>query len=52
MLGTLLVVQWLRLCTLNVGGLGSVLGQGTRSYMLQLKITQAATKIQDPVWLN
>ena len=28
-----LVVQWLRLCALNAGGLG----QGTRDYMLQLR---------------
>ena len=28
-----LVVQWLRLCAFNAGGLG----QGTRAYMLQLR---------------
>ena len=28
--GTSLVVQWLRLCLLNAGGPGSILGQGTR----------------------
>ena len=32
-LGTSLVVQWLRLCALNAGGLGSIPGQGTRSRM-------------------
>ena len=32
-LGTSLVVQWLRLRTLNSGSLGSIPGQGTRSYM-------------------
>ena len=32
-----LVVQWLRLCTSNAGGPGSIPGQGTRSYMLQLR---------------
>ena len=32
-----LVVQWLRLHTPNAGGLGLMPGQGTRSYMLQLK---------------
>ena len=44
-------VQWLRLCTPNAGGLGSIPGQGTRSHMLQrriralqLKIPRAATK--------
>ena len=25
-----LVVQWLRLCSFNAGGLGSLLGQGTK----------------------
>ena len=50
--GTSLVVQWLRLLTLNAGVLGSIPGQGTRSFMLQLrvhmlqlKIPQAATKV-------
>ena len=36
--GTSLVAQWLRLRTLNAGGLGSIPGQGTRSHM------RAATK--------
>ena len=31
--GTSLVVQWLRLCTPNAGGLGSIPGQGSRSHM-------------------
>ena len=35
---TSLVVQWLRLCTLNAGGLGSIPGQGTRSHMPQLGV--------------
>ena len=30
---TSLVVQWLRLCTFNAGGLGSIPGQGTRFHM-------------------
>ena len=30
--GTCLMVQWLRLCTPNAGGLGSIPGQGTRSH--------------------
>ena len=34
--GTSLVVQWLRLCTLNVGVLG-LNYQGTRFHMLQLR---------------
>ena len=36
-LGTSLVVQWLRLHAPNVGGLGSIPGQGTRSHMLQTR---------------
>ena len=39
--GTSLVVQWLRLCAPNAGGLGSIPGWGTRPCMPQLK---------DPVW--
>ena len=35
---TSLVVQWIRLCTPNAGGPGSIPDQGTRSHM------QAATK--------
>ena len=31
--GTSLVVQWVRLCTPNAGGPGSIPGQGTRSHM-------------------
>ena len=45
MFGDFLVVQWLRLCAPNAGGLGLTPGQGTRSHMLQLKeIPHAATK--------
>ena len=29
-LGTSLAVQWLRLCTPNAGGMGSIPGQGTK----------------------
>ena len=36
--GISLVVQWLRFCTPNAGGPYSVLGQGTRSYMPQLRV--------------
>ena len=36
--GTSLLVQWLRLCAPNAGDLGSIPGQGTRSYMLQLRV--------------
>ena len=44
--GTSLLVQWLRFCTPDAGGLGSIPGQGTRSYMPQLKISHATTKIR------
>ena len=37
-LGTSLVVQWLRLCTPNIGGPGLIPSQETRSRMLQLRI--------------
>ena len=43
-IGTSLVVQWLRLCTANIGGLGLIPGQETRAHMLQLKNLCAATK--------
>ena len=43
------VVQWLRLHAPKIGGLSSILGQGTRSHMLQLKGPHAATKIEDLV---
>ena len=36
-IGTSLVVQWLRLHAPNAGGPGSILGQGARSRMPQLK---------------
>ena len=46
--GTSLVVQWLRLCAPNAGGLGSIPGQGTRSHMqsshVAMKILCVATK--------
>ena len=32
-----LVVQWLRFCAPNAGGLGLIPGQGTRFHMLQLR---------------
>ena len=53
--GTSLVVQQLRLCTPNAGGLGVIPGQGTRPHIPQLrarmqqrrfKILSAATKIK------
>ena len=43
--GTSLVVQWLRLCAPNAGGLGSISGRGTRSHMhATTKGVYAATK--------
>ena len=49
--GISVVVQWLRLCTPNSGGLGSTPGQGTRSHMhAATKSSHAATK--DPAGLN
>ena len=43
---TSLVAQWLRLWAPTAGDPGSILGQGTRSHMPQLKIPCDATKIQ------
>ncbi|TEA41477.1 hypothetical protein DBR06_SOUSAS27010023, partial [Sousa chinensis] len=40
-----LVVQWLRLCTPNAGGLGLISGQGTRSHMPQLRVPMPQVKI-------
>ena len=40
-LGISLVIQGLRLYTPNTGGLSSILGQGTRSPMLQLRSSAA-----------
>ena len=44
--GTSLVVQWLRLHTLNAGDLDSKPGQGTGSHTPQLKIPPAAMETQ------
>ena len=41
---TSLVVQWLILLTPNAEGLGSIPGQGTRSYKLQLKVCMSLLK--------
>ena len=37
------MVQWRRLHVPNAGGLGSILGQGTKSHMLQLRLGAATT---------
>ena len=42
---TCLVIQWLRLHTLNARGLGLIPHQGTRSYMLQLGVLRPQLKI-------
>ena len=44
--GTLLVIWWLRLCTVNAAGPGLTTGQGVGSHMLQLKRLHATTKTQ------
>ena len=43
-----MVVQWLRLCSPNVGDLGLIPGRGTRSHMLQLEILNVSRK----TWTN
>ena len=47
-LGTSLVVQWLRLRAPNAGGPGSIPGQGTRSRMLQRRsqVLQLKTRLR------
>ena len=44
LVGTSLLVQWLRLCPPKAGVPGSIPSQGTKSHMLQLKIPSATTK--------
>ena len=61
------MVQWLRFCSPSAGGPGSILGQGTRSHMLQVRIQRlrlricmlqqkeilhATVKIEDPKCCN
>ena len=49
--GTSLVVQWVRLCDPNAGGLGAIPGRGTRSRMhAATKSSHATTK--DPACHN
>ena len=47
---TSLVVQWLRLCTPNAGGLGLIPGQRTRSHISQLRVWMP--KLKDPTCRN
>ena len=44
--GTSLVAQWLRLSVTNPGCPGSILGQRTRSHMLQLRVQMP--QLKDP----
>ena len=44
-LKTSLVVLWLRPCTPNAGGPGSIPGQGTRSHMPQPRVRMPQVKI-------
>ena len=44
---TSLVVQWLRLCAPNAGGVGLIPGQGTRLHMPQLRVH--TLQLKDPV---
>ena len=43
-IGASLVVKWLRLHAPNAGGLDLIRGQGTRSYMLQLRVHRPQLK--------
>ena len=43
--GTALVVQWVKCCPPNAGCLGSILGQGIRSHMPQLRTCMLQLKI-------
>ena len=43
--GTSLAVQWLRLQAPNAEGRGSILGQGTRTHLSQLRVRVAQLKI-------
>ena len=46
--GTALVVQWVRTCAPNAGGLRSIPGCATRSCMLQLRCPRAAKILRAP----
>ena len=50
--GTSLVVQWLRLCAPNAGGLGSILGQGTKFHMLQLRVHMLQPRLGTGKYIN
>ena len=44
---TSLVVQWLKLHTLNAGGLGLILSQRTGFHMLQLRDSTCRNEVED-----
>ena len=46
------MVQWLRLCASNAGGLGSIPHQRTRSHMLQLRPSTAKSVVVVVVVFN
>ena len=52
LLGTSLVVEWLRLHASSAEVPGHIPGQGTRSYVLQLKCSHVTKKTEDPVCCN
>ena len=51
-LGTLLVVQWLRLCTPNIGGPGLIPDQGTGSHMLELRARMLQPRLSTAKYIH
>ena len=49
MLGSSLVVQWLRLCTPSAGASCSIPSQGTRSHIPQLRVRKP--ELKDPEYM-
>ena len=45
---TCLMIQWLRLHTLKAGASSSILGQGTKAHVPQLKVLHPHAAIKDP----
>ena len=50
--GTSLSVQWLRLCSANAGGVGSIPGQGSRSHVGQYIYIYLHSAAKDPTGWN
>ena len=50
--GTSLVDQWLRLCVPKAGGRGPIPGQGTRPYMLQLRVHMLQLRLSTAKYRN